>query len=101
MATKTNARRHGFRFEFAPEHVITRYARVRSAKTPVQVKLAASHVREALRLRGMGDLRNCAGAVCVRKNGNEFPHSVVGYTDFSDTRVWVELASSLIRFLEL
>lgn len=89
MPKKFRPYRHGFKFEFAPGHVITKYARVRPATSPVTITLTEAHVREALRLGGIGDLRNCAGAVCVRRNGDAFPHPVVGYTDFADSRAWV------------
>jgi hypothetical protein len=66
-------------------------ARVIPAKTLVTLApgLEADHVRESIKLEGVGNTTTCSGAICMTRHAHAFPHPVEGYVDFQRARAFV------------
>jgi len=87
---RTRPLRHAFRFKIeATGKVVTFWAKVIEAKRDVYLPLKAEHVRESIRLKGVGNTQTCAMAVCARREKEAFSHPVEGYIDWTYTRAWV------------
>jgi uncharacterized protein with NRDE domain len=67
--------RHAFRFKLENGKMITAWAKVRQAKTSVELVLTKEHIERAIALGGRGNTQLCAMAVCSREHGDAFPHS--------------------------
>jgi hypothetical protein len=74
-AGKVTAHRHAFRFKLETGKVITAWAKVRHAKTNVELVLTKEHIEKSIALGGQGNTQLCAMAVCSREHGDAFPHS--------------------------
>lgn len=64
-------------------------AKVLTATTAVKIVLEADHVRESIKLGGVGDTTKCAGAICMSRHADAFPHPVEGFVDFQRSRAFV------------
>lgn len=77
-ATRTSIRkshRHAFRFKLENGKIITAWAKVRPARTAVELVLTKEHIQKSLAVGGQGNTQLCAMAVCSREHGDAFPHS--------------------------
>jgi len=82
--------RHPFHFKVEPgAKVFTAWARVRVPTTDVTLPLKVEHVRESIRLKGIGNTATCSMAVCARREAECFPHPVEGYIDWFYKRAFV------------
>jgi hypothetical protein len=87
---KTREKRHAFRFKIVPGgKIMTVWAKVLIPRCDVDVPLKAEHVRESIKLKGVGNTQTCTMAVCARREAASFPHKVEGYIDWYYERAWV------------
>ena len=90
MKRRRRQQRHAFRFKVGSEgKIITCWATVVEAKRDVFLPLKVEHVREFIRLNGVGNTQTCSMAVCAKHNADCFPHKVEGYIDWFDSRAFV------------
>ena len=66
--------RHAFRFKLENGKIITAWAKVKAARTGVELELVADHVKKSLALGGQGNTQLCTMAVCSKAHGDAFPH---------------------------
>lgn len=71
---KMSTHRHAFRFKLENGKTITAWAKVRRARTNVELILTKEHIEKSLALGGQGNTQLCAMAVCSREHGDAFPH---------------------------
>ena len=64
-------------------------ARVIRATTPVTLVLTEEYVLKSMKLHGVGNTATCSMAVCTYGHAAAFPHSVVGYTDWTYARCFI------------
>jgi len=89
-SSKRRHQRHAFRFKIEPSgKIVTWWAKVIEAKRDVYLTLKAEHVRESIRLRGVGNTQTCSMAVCAQREQENFPHAVEGYIDWFYRRAFV------------
>lgn len=86
--------RHEWHFKVYDEETgeytkASHWSRVRNARHAVTLTLTESHIQRSLDIDGQGDSQKCAGTICVKAHRREFPHDVVGYTDWADRVVWI------------
>lgn len=83
--------RHPFVFKIGEgvDKTITAWAKVIPGKKAIPIVLEADHVRNAMKLGGVGNTSTCTMAICARAHAHVFPHSVEGLIDWAYTRAWV------------
>lgn len=85
--------RHAFLFKIkvlgGKTQTITQWARVIDARRDVFLPLKAEHVRESIKLNGVGNTQTCSMAVCAAANAELFAHQVEGYIDWYYRRAFV------------
>lgn len=85
------AHRHAFRFKVTTnegqEQVLKAWAKVRKARTQVNLTLIAADVRRSMQLGGVGNTQTCSMAVCAKRH--KFPHPVEGYIDWQYSMAYV------------
>lgn len=81
--------RHAFIFQVPGQKPAKIWAAVKPARSEVTITLTEEDVLAAIKQRGYGDAQNCAGAVCVRRHGENFPHAVTGHFDWLYRRLYV------------
>lgn len=87
---KFRSHRHAFRFKLGTGHTMTHWAKVIPGKQDVYLPLKADHVRESIRLGGVGNTQTCSMAVCAVREKESFPHPVEGgYIDWFYSRCFV------------
>jgi len=86
---KAKYNRHAFRFKLGTGHIMTHWARVIPAKMDVYLTVKAEHVRESIRLGGVGNTQTCTMATCASRQRECFPHNVEGYIDWFYSRAYV------------
>ena len=59
------------------------------ARKAVALELTAEHVRESMRLKGVGDNTKCTMAVCARAHKEAFPHPVDGFIEWNFRTAYV------------
>lgn len=74
--------RHAFLFQIPGQKPAKVWTKVKPAKQQVKIILTELDVRTALDNQGQGDAQNCAGAVCAKRHGENFPHKTSGHFDF-------------------
>ena len=92
MAKKRRTRqmRHAFRFKIEPSgKILTFWAKVIEAKRDVFLPLRSEHIRESMKLDGVGNTQTCSMAVCAQREKECFPHSVEGFIDWYYRRAFV------------
>lgn len=91
LKTKRKYQPHTHKFWFKTENgeVFNVKARVIAAKEPVTLRLIEEHIQRALMARGQGNSQKCAGAICMKEQADNFPHSVCAYLDFNDATAHV------------
>jgi hypothetical protein len=91
MATrKTRQHQHAFRFKIeSTGDIFVAWAKVIEPKADVFLPLKTEHVRESMRLKGVGNTQTCSMAVCALREKDNFSHAVEGYIDWTYTRAWV------------
>lgn len=62
---------------------------VKPASKPVIIELEVPHVRESMKLHGVGNTSTCSVAVCAIRHSGAFPHKVEGHIDFQYSRCFV------------
>jgi len=87
---RTRPLRHAFRIKIEPfGNVQTSWAKVIEPKSDVYLPLKAEHVRESIKLKGVGNITTCSMAICARREKDAFGHVVEGYIDWTYNRAWV------------
>jgi hypothetical protein len=81
--------RHAFIFQVEGQKPAKIWTTVKPAHENVTLTLTEADVRGAIKRDGQGDAQNCAGAVCARRHGSVFPHSVSGHFDWLYQRLYV------------
>jgi hypothetical protein len=81
--------RYPFRVQMGDGRIFTLWARVIQAKRPVEVMLKAEHVRESIRLGGVGNTQTCSMAICSKREAHCFPHRVEGWVVWTYNRAYV------------
>lgn len=81
-------RRHAFRFQVGNK-IHTVWAEVFIPRSPVDLVLRAGHVRESIRLKGVGNTQTCTMAVCALRQVEAFSHPVDGFIDWWYRRAYV------------
>jgi hypothetical protein len=89
--TKTSRRspRHAFLFRVGSQEPSKVWANVKAARSAVSITLTEDDVLRAAQRKGFGDAANCAGALCVYRHSDSFPHAVSGHFDFLERRLYV------------
>lgn len=89
----TRKHRHCFRFHVlgvdGKPQVIEAWAKIILAKHPVSLDLTKDHVRNSIKLKGVGNTQTCSMAVCSIAQKDKFPHPVVGFIDWQYSRAYV------------
>ena len=89
-AKRTRHQKHAFRFKIEPGgKIITCWATVINATRDVFVPLKVEHVREAIKLNGVGNTQKCSMAICAQRESDCFPHEVEGYIDWFYHRAYI------------
>lgn len=84
--------RHGFKYTIETpdgQEVKTIYVKTKYGVDRVKMNMIVADVRRALALKGVGNTRLCAGAVCTWRHRKAFSHQVVGGVDWQDSRAYV------------
>lgn len=94
MAKVKPVKRHAFRFKIRggdgeKRSLISSWAKVRDARSPVTITLTADMVRKSIALKGVGNTQTCSMAICAKAHKNSFSHNVEPYIDWTYTRCWV------------
>lgn len=84
---------HYFKFKIrgidGKSQIVIAKAVVRQPPHPVNLPLAAEHVRKSIKLKGVGNTGSCSMAVCAMANATLFGHPVEGYIDWQYGRAYV------------
>jgi hypothetical protein len=94
MAKKKYAQvRHPFLYRVAnPDgtHEIKRiFARVVRATRDVAMVIDEPHVLKSMELNGVGNTATCSAAICTYAHRDDFPHPVIGFTDWTYSRAFI------------
>lgn len=95
-AARKPPRKHRWEFDNGPRRkksVV--WTKGHWSRKEVPLSMTLDDLEQSIQLNGVGDGHNCAGAFCADRHEAVFPHAVVGYVDFQDSRVYV--ASRLDR----
>ena len=93
MKSKRKRAKHSFRIRVEgldgkPQEIIS-WAKVIDAKQAVDLDLTAAHVKRSIELKGIGNTRTCAMAVCTNQQSAKFPHKVTGDVDWQYARAYI------------
>lgn len=86
---KSSTFRHIFRFKLDTGQVWTVPVLVKKAVRTVVLTLLPEHVKESIRLKGVGNTQTCTMAICAKAHKASFPHPVDGYVDWTYRRAYV------------
>src|SRR5262245_18130635 len=91
---KTSRVRDLFRFKFINEvtgerRPIVSPAMVKYGHQTIALVLTADPVRKSIKLDGVGDTTKCPMATCTVDHKHLFPHPIVGYIDWTYSRVFI------------
>jgi hypothetical protein len=82
--------RHCFSFKMQGQtELIKAWAKVKDAKSSVELVVTADHVRDSLKRHGVGNTSECTMAICARRSASKFAHPVEGYIDWQYRRCFV------------
>lgn len=81
--------KHYWKYKLRNGRTVRKAALVIYAEEPVSADLTADHVRESIRLKGVGDTQTCSMAICCTSQAGRFPHRVTGDVEWYYSRAFV------------